>query len=448
MERRKFLKGLGGAVFALPFLESLWAQTGMAAENDPGRFAIFVRQANGVVQERFWPTTLGPLSKEVLPADRTVATLKDYMSKLAIIRGLSHPFGNEGCDHAFGGAQALTASRPQKGNPVNRTRAGGESIDNRIASALTPGVEPLTLYAGRKPGYLDEVLSYRSANDLRGAEQSPFAVYQRMFGLSKNPINADSQALMRKSINDLVRDQMKSLLASPKLSKADVQRLELHQSSIRDVEKSLVSGLSDAKVSEMQSLSNNDAYANSMVEVVKLHMDLMGISIASGQVRAATLQIGSGNDDTSYTINGQRLPSFHRISHRVNDEGGTSEAIVGAVDMHASIDVLHGQMFKYLLDVLSGYTFDNRPLLDFGATIWMNDLADGPTHGHTNVPHIVAGSCNGALKTGIYIDANATNNKFLNSIGTACGVKNGADILDNFGDASLPKGLISSLMSS
>src|SRR5688500_45133 len=105
MQRRKFLKGVGGVIFALPFLEGMWAETGMAAEGDPGRFAIFMRQANGVVQPRFGPSALGPLTAQTMGTDKAVSALQEYMAKLIILKGISHPFANEGCDHAYGGAQ-------------------------------------------------------------------------------------------------------------------------------------------------------------------------------------------------------------------------------------------------------------------------------------------------------------------------------------------------------
>ena len=429
MKRRQFLNGTGGIVFALPFLEGMWAETGMAAENDPGRFAVFVKQGNGVVQQKFWPTAVGTLTAQTMGTDRAVSDLKDYMSQLIVIRGISHPFANDGCDHAFGGAQALTATRPIKGNPVNKTRASGESLDNLIARTLTPGIEPLTLFAGAKNNYLDEVLSYRGPGDSRGAEQSPHDVYQRMFGMKNS--NGDPNA-MRKGINDFVREQMKALIASPRLSKSDKERLDLHQTSIRDIETAIVgSRLPAEKVAEMKAMSSNNAYTNSVPEVAKLHMDLIGIAIASGQVRAATLQIGPGHDSTSYTI---------------DSDGADGPAINGAEGMHAKIDRLHGQLFKYLLDVLSSYKFEGKNLLDFGAAVWLNDLADGPSHSHQNVPHVIAGSCGGALKTGTYIDTPMQNNRFLNTIGTACGLKNGEGPLDNFGDASLTKGVISSIL--
>jgi hypothetical protein len=69
------------------------------------------------------------------------------------------------------------------------------------------------------------------------------------------------------------------------------------------------------------------------------------------------------------------------------------------------------------------------------------------------MPYVCAGSCGGVLKTGAYVDAadvNAnkyvTHNKFLNTIGAAVGCKNGAGgELDDFGDASLAKGVIAQM---
>ena len=61
MDRRGFLKGLGGVVVALPFLEGL-APKGVKAAPSAQKFVVIMRQANGVQQawdseaERFWPT--------------------------------------------------------------------------------------------------------------------------------------------------------------------------------------------------------------------------------------------------------------------------------------------------------------------------------------------------------------------------------------------------------
>jgi hypothetical protein len=90
----------------------------------------------------------------------------------------------------------------------------GESIDNRIARELQPmGVEPLTLYAGKMSGYIDEVLSYRGPKQLRAAEPNPYNAYVKLFGLGD--LEAEALAKLkasRTSVNDLVRAEMQSLL--------------------------------------------------------------------------------------------------------------------------------------------------------------------------------------------------------------------------------------------
>ncbi|RZA24988.1 MAG: DUF1552 domain-containing protein [Proteobacteria bacterium] len=448
MERRNFLRGATGVFLALPFLEGLAPKKAMSSENDPGRFAVFMRQANGVVQNRFWPTSTGVLTDQTMVDSNAVSTLKSYKHKLLILKGVSHPFEALGCNHAYGGAQALTAAKPISGATDNLTRASGESIDNLIARTFHPNVEPLTLYAGRKFGYLDEVLSYRSAGDIRSAEQSPYRAYLRLFGRTAPLDGTGLQALRRKSVNDFVRSQMNTLMSDARLSAADRIRLDLHQSSIRDFEKALSKDLPSEKIEAMKLFSQEESYAVSVVEVAKLHMDLIGIAIASGHIRTATLQVGSGNDASTYrdSVSQGLMPSYHRISHRIDSDGEKGEAIVGAREMHMKIDVIHGQLFAYLLDVLSTYKYDSKTLLDFGVAVWLNDIADGPTHSRFDIPHILAGSCNGVFKQGLCLDVQMTNNRLLNSIGSACGLKSGQGPLNDFGDSSLPRGPINAIM--
>jgi hypothetical protein len=100
------------------------------------------------------------------------------------------------------------------------------------------------------------------------------------------------------------------------------------------------------------------------------------------------------------------------------------------------------------------YTTPTGSLLDQGVAVWLNDLSTGPPHGSNNLPYVCAGSCGGVLRTGQYVEAAdvatnkyVTNNKFLNTIGAAVGVKNAAgQPLDDFGDPSLAKGPIPQML--
>src|SRR5690606_3876833 len=103
---------------------------------------------------------------------------------------------------------------------------------------------PLNTYAGMKSGYIDDRLSFRSAGEITIAERDPKEVYLRLAGLLDGTGAASSAALelarRRKSVNDLVREDLRGLLADPRLSAADRQRLDLHLSVVRDIEVEMV----------------------------------------------------------------------------------------------------------------------------------------------------------------------------------------------------------------
>ena len=458
MDRRRFLFGLGGAVVALPFLEGLGARRSRAGDPPPFKFAIFVRQANGVQQkdgsepERFWPNAPGPVSKATLTgtdADRAVAELADYGDKLTLVKGVKFAFPGNGCGHSGGGNQCLTAAKVSADPSGNKSLSMGESIDNRIARELNgDGAEPLTLYAGRMAGYIDEVLSYRGPMQLRAAERNPYNAYKRLFGLtSPDEVALERKAAGRKSVNDLVRTQMKALLARTDLSGGDRTRLDLHFSSIRDLEIKAALRLPDARVAQMETMSPNVADPANIEEISRMQCDIIALAMAAGITHAATLQIGDGNDSTEYTIGGVKQPRYHQISHRIYSDGASGDPIPDAALKHHEIDKIHARIFKYLLDQLAKYPMPGGTLLDQGLAVWTNDLGAGVSHTYNNIPYVIAGGAGGYLKTGQFVDmGGVTNNQMMNTFGAAVGCKNAAGgPLDDFGDPSLKKGLIDAI---
>lgn len=449
MNRRRFLRGLGGCFVALPLLEGLQAR-GARATDPVASFAIFMRQGNGVQQattdgepERFWPSFApGPFNSELLAADgtRALSELAEHAESLAIVRGIRFNDPANACKHSGGGNQVLTAA-PVSADDCNSTLALGESLDNRITVQLgAPGDEPLTLYAGVKTGYLDEVLSYRGPRELRPAERDPFAVYQELFGLSKlAPAELAQLQLRRTSVNDVVREDMLRLLARTDLSVEDRARLDLHFTSIRDLETGISALVPDEEVANLQAASSHLDDDTFFESVVKLHCDVITLAVASGARRAVTLQLGAGPDPTGYEIDGVKQPSFHQISHRAD--------VDGAVDLHHKIDRKLLGLYKYLLDKLTETRTVDGTLLDHGLAVYVNDVAN-KFHDYENIPYLLAGSAGGFLKTGLYVDAGGvTNNKILNTIGAAVGCTNAqGEPLDDFGDPNLEKGFIPELL--
>ncbi|HVZ36705.1 MAG TPA: DUF1552 domain-containing protein [Polyangiaceae bacterium] len=463
--RRVFLRGAAGAVVALPILEGLLPK-GVKAQDATHPYAIFMRQGNGCQQgldsepDRFWPTNLGPLTTAGMQADgdQAVNVLADFAAKLLIVRGCEmKSLQDAGCGHSSGGLLCLTASKAD-GKNVEKALATGESIDNRIERELSgAGKEPLTLRASVRSSYLDDVLSYRSAGNRRVAESNPYNAYKALFGLSTSMSSSDTDKLAkkRKSVNDLVRNELNALLANPKLSKDDRDRIQQHQQAIRDLEVGMQCQLPPELLTPLSGTTTSQAESDSYaVQTVKMHSQVIALAVACGKVHAVTLQIGNGNDQTQYTINGTKYQRYHYISHRIESDGSQGTPIANADVMHHDIDKLFAGMFKGLLTELDSRTTPTGTLLDEGVAIWLNDLSNGPPHSTTNMPYICAGSCGGKLKQGVYVDAGnkasnkyVTHNKFLNTIGAVVGCKNSAGApLDDFGDSTLEKGQIAQML--
>ena len=462
--RRLFLRGAAGVLLGLPLLESLGGQRGRAQSQAAGSpFAIFMRQGNGCQQsygsepDRFWPTKLGPLTQASMQADgdQAVNVLAEFAQHLLVVRGCEmRTLQDAGCGHSSGGLLCLTAARAD-GKNVQNALALGESIDNRIVRELEgAGAEPLTLRAGARSGYLDDVLSYRGPRDRRVAESNPFNAYKALFGLPQDESDETARQLRRRSVNDLVRSEMNALLGRGDLSRDDRYRLEQHQQAIRDLEVKMECALPGTLLSTLSQLTTREAeQGDQIVEIARLQCQVIAVAVACGRTHAATLQIGNGNDATQYTINGQKYERYHHISHRINSDGNDGTPIANAAAKHHEIDKLFAGMFKELLSSLNAYKTPTGTLLDEGVAIWLNDLSDGPPHGTRNMPYVCAGSCGGILRTGVYVDAAqgsgsqyVTHNKFLNTIGGAVGCKNGqGGSLDDFGDSSLGKGQIDAM---
>jgi len=462
INRRAFLRGAGGVAIGLPFLEGLPERSAFGAMSGNPVFALFVCTANGVVQkdggdpERFWPTATGSVTSANLSAatDRSTSVLSDYASRLLFVRNVNYPANLTGCGHAQGLVQCLTGMAPT--GSANKATSTGESVDTTIAKLVNPaGVEPLTLYSGMKEGYINEKLSFSSAGQVRAAEGNPYNVYKKLMGVASTGGTGaggaggnamlDLLAKRRKSANDLVKAELDVLRSRSDLSAADKMRLDQHFTAIRDVENTMMGMAAQCSTKgldtdALNALNSGSAFRQngSIEDVTKLHMELVGIAFSCNLTRVATLQSGDGTDHTNYTIDGVKAEKFHYISHRVTDDGGGGgQPIANAMELHAKIDRIRLQTFKYLLDKWSTYTTPNGPLLDNAFAMWTSHVAAGPSHSFRNLPIIIAGSGGGYLKQGQYVDAGGvTNGKLFNTLITAAGGRTGGGAYTGFAGQS------------
>lgn len=460
ISRRNFLLGVGGVTMTLPFLESFalpkWARAQAAPEFPV--FSVFMRQGNGVQQgwndepDRFWPSATGALTTASMSSEnKATSILAPYASRLLLVNGCKYPYPSYDCGHSSGIAQCLTA-QDHTGGTSNDDLAMGISVDTRIADELTPGTPPLTLVAGPPNAYIGANLSYQAPQQRRPVESNPYNVYLRLFGdAAETPEIINLLAVQRKSVNDLVRAEMQVLMGQPALSYMDKQRLDMHFDAIRDMETTMVcEGFAEATIAELEGVKDN-AESNDVRDiVVDLHSRLIALTFACDLHRTCTFQIGTGNDQTKYYIDGEKLPySFHWISHRRQSDGSDGPLIDGADLLHHAIDKKFAGYFLQLLDYLDAQmTPAGHNLLDDCVAVWLNDLGNGPPHAHNHLPYVMAGSGGGFLKTGQYIDVGSeTHNKWLNTVLNAVGVrKEDGSYVDDFGAPGLDPGMLPEML--
>jgi len=448
VNRRAFLYGAGGVAIGLPFLEGLPERSAWAADAKP-IFTFFICAACGVEPKRFWPSAVGALDG-LLSSGKAVDALADYAQNLLIVKGINFPLtGPTGCGHAQGLSQALTARQPTGSG--GQATATGPSVDFVISQAVNPaGSDPMTLYAGNlRNGYIADRLSFDANAKVRASVDNPYKLYQKLTGLAapagsggttgvggsagmgaSNPM-AEELVEKRKSVNDLVRGELNSLIQNPKLSSADKQRLQQHFDAIRDSESTMMQmgqqmatvgctldGIDTSVYGALSSWKYNPTNVpNGGIEnIVELHMGLVALAFACDYNRTGTLQWGDGTDHTVYQVpSNQTLGNwnFHYISHRTQSDSATA--------MNSTAEAAHAEIDQVRMTTLANSLkhFAERGLSDNAVIVWTNHVAEG-NHTMKNVPFILWGNGGGAIKQGQYVDAaGATNGQLYNTLVTA-----------------------------
>lgn len=458
MHRRTVLRGIGGVTMALPFLEGLAPRTVKAQDAAVPPYAIFFRQGNGVATEqssefgdepeRFWPREFGALDAANLEG-RGLDELTAFASKLLVVRNINMEDFDYADGHARGALQCLTARDPVIPQAGGDSEASGESVDHRIGRQLNPdGQDSLFFYAGSPGGWLGgPCISYRGDNNRRSALHNPWNAYESIFGAADLTDAAAAQLAARNvSVNDLVRGQLQGLLSRTDLSTRDRERLDLHLTSIRDLELNLQCQLSESEERVLEGLESiyesNDG--DHIWQVTRAHMDIATIAVACGLTRSVAIQVGNGNDGSSQYRDpdtGEMMENYHYISHRRFSHSDDGDFIANADELHHKIDRQFAQAFRYLIERLDSYDFGGPTLLDLGVSVWLNDLGNGPGHSANSCPFVFAGSANSFFRQGEYIELdggawNVRNHaRVLNTIATAVGcTSEGKDYCDDIGE--------------
>jgi hypothetical protein len=455
--RRIFLRGLGGAVVAAPFLSSVAERAARAqsvpATGSPRRLIVMFTHYGCITNKWFPAKSHGQLTKDDLMAT-TLAPLAPFVDKLLMPRGIRtmnewtarmiRGQGNDSHTQIAGSYFTCQPVTPNSNDPFSFDQATkfnakpvGPSLDHVMAQQLSPNKTPLLLNTAGQNDSAQSAISYSAAETaFKGLNASQaFGGLTGLFKQAPATMTPDTYAAVRgKSITDLVKDDLETLQRFD-MSQADRTKLEAWKALLNQTGAIVASAQCSQALADMlgatQANVSKAGYGGlgSDILTTKISGDLDGADIYSAiAVLAAACNANPvifmkypGN----YVFKGLGINTeAHSLSHRLDNAGMQGSCLPNAVKMLLQVDAFYTQKFANLVQMLDSINEGDGKLLDHSAAIWFNEMSDGNAHNLNNAPIIQAGSCGGYFKTGwaINVDpgAPAAANLSIGNSMTAC----------------------------
>lgn len=394
--RRTFLRSIGGAALALPWLESVGTAATFSAI--PLRMAHFYVPI-GVVRRGFFPgeadhvipkgnlgnffRSLGEQdpSYSVRPLDvltPTLQPLEAHKLKVSLVTGMDRTF-QQGTDvHAQCACCYLSSAKPytvkESAWPLDRT------LDHIVADQVGKETPFRTLefscnsHLDNKESIHFDNISWYGTGHLAPSIRDPRKMYNRLFG---------SQEIDRyRDITDLVLEDARSLKRT--LSYSDGQKFSEYFESIRTIETQM-DRLEQMKT-ELAKVDFDEPLEAHLPrgEYIRLMGDLMVVALQTGLTNVSTFMVGPERWDTPFLFESlfDKPRSHHQMSHNQTK----------FIDDLLRVDRFHMEQFVYLMDKMDGIReADGSTLLDNTLFTYGSGLGDGSTHQYNDLPIVVAG---------------------------------------------------------
>ncbi len=397
LPRRTFLRGLGTAAVALPFLDSMVPALG-APSKAPVRLA-FLYVPNGIMMKDWNPDyegALGELPRALKPLD---SMKQDFM----LLGNLTHNSGRallDGAgDHGRCSGSYLTGIQVKKTTiDIKASISCDQIIANKIGSQTRfPSLE-LGMDDARQAGDCDSGYSCAYTNNLAWKSETqplpptldPRVLFERLFGdgVVLSPEEKARQIKDRQSILDFVMADTKKLQST--LGPTDKRKLDEYMSSIREVERQLEKAEKDnAQINP--GMDKPYGVPADFAEHFKLMTDMMLLAFQADMTRVITFMVTHEGTSRAYREIG--IPDGH---HPCTHHQGKADLI----EKVSQINEYHTKNFNLFLNRLKATKEGDSNLLDNSMIVYGAGLSDGNRHLHEDLPTLIAGKGGGFLKPG------------------------------------------------
>ncbi len=397
--RRQVLRGmLNGAAIAIgtPMLDCFLNSNGTAFASGEPLPVCFTSWFYGLSMSpgRWEPKTVGA-NYEFGPE---LAQLEAYKSKINVYSGMKAFLdGTPPTPHASGSQGVLQATVTVGPSP-------DPSLDQIIADTI--GTRSRFRSLEVCSAGTTESLSRRSASVSNPSENSPLALYARIFGAEFQDPNAadfkpDARVMVKKSVLSAVSEERARLVRQ--LGAADKARVDEYFTSLRQLEHRLALQLEKPAPLAACSVPGKiqEATVGPVIEDVKvnhkLFADLLAHAFACGQTQVANVNF---NGALSPVRQAGSVMTFHVYTHEDPVDHELGYQVNAAWFSKQSIDA-----YLEFLKSLDGIREGDGTLLDRSIVFASTDGGFAKTHSLENIPILTAGSGGGRLKTGIHYAA-------------------------------------------
>jgi len=449
IHRRVFLRGLGGAAVAAPFLTSVAERQAKSQTAVKQKQFIAMFTHYGCITTKFFPTkSHGALTAADITATN-LAVLAPLVNKMLIPRGIrgmnEWTSGNTGSGaSAKGRGQAndphlnvaasyftLQPVTPSGTDPFSFDTAYkfnalpiGSSLDHVMAQQLSPQGTPLFMRVGNRSDGAQSGISYlkdasaaanAAAKAYPGLGQ-PSQVFSALTGLfgSGGTTPATYAALRGKKITDCVKDDLASFERQD-MSAEDKNKVAVWKSLLNDMTPIVTSNMCTMDLANMigATSTNVNKSTSNITSMVTDKLD--GADMYS--VMAVLASICNYNPviflkyPPNYVYSGLNITmDSHNLSHRLDNAGMSGTCYPNSLTLLQTIDKYYAQKYFNLISMLDGVkNSDGSTLLDSSAAVWFNEMSDGNAHNLNNLPIIQAGGLNGYFKTGWAVNVDSAN---------------------------------------
>ena len=389
LKRRTFLRGLGGAMLALPVLECMMDSHGVALAQGrplPKRFGVFF-WGNGVRLDRWVPSQTGA-GFSLSPALAPLQPVKDYVNVVTNYEVKARgPRGHhDGVSGMLSGVEFIELPHP---GSLYSSKFGGPSIDNLLHADLQVPQSKPVLNLKTVNDIIDsegptlQFLSHRGPDEPQPATRNPADVYNQLFGGFEEPNSTDPRNSLRTSVLDLVKGDIERL--QPRLSRNDRQRLDAHLTGVSELRSRILS-LPPELTGSCEIPAVVTATGGNLREVIDLHADLIAMAFACDLRQITTLQF---TGSVGYTVFPGMTAGHHDLTHADVPEAQDN---VHATTVHTM------ECFSALMQKLRAMPEGAGNVLDNSLWLATSDTAEGLTHSVADYPIVLCGKAGGAMR--------------------------------------------------